>query len=230
MESLWFMPACCCKRGVSGGPHPISVGYDSPDRNGRWEAEFKRRYSDKYLKEAPFFSYIYKSYKEVFNEPWVFDHMEYWYEITFHVYMGKLTEEKYFDPKLWGAYGGPHGGGNSFEEMLINAAKDVKRCYGNFKSQDFVTEEEKKNNKSEQPFFFKPSKNKHKNIVGEEESCSIIVDNPKYISVNPHVINRRWLEWYTKTPSCKKDWKDEFDPLLKNGKYPKSYVHFENKR
>jgi hypothetical protein len=206
---FWFSPYSVCKRGyLKEGP--ISIYLDSKHRNGRWEKEFKKKFGDKIEK----FDCIYKSYKEVFEEEWEFDHLEYWYEITFSVFQGDTKSKEISGDwfKNWNSYCGPEGSALTFEGIVIDAAEKIKKCFGDFNSYDsFLTSKEKINHKKYNSFNFVPIDKKD----SRGKPYSKMIDNPKYITVTVGEFNRRWLKWYVKTDHCKKNWKGEFDKLAK---------------
>lgn len=157
---------------------------------------------------------ITKSYKEFYGEPWKFDHMVYWYEIDFVVFHGKLNAKEWMDYKAWQRYRGIRGEHASFEDVLINAARKVKKVFGDFSMwhDKMLSEAEVINHKKEKPFFFTPCK--------DYKGYSEMKSNSKYFSVHSDLINLRWLKWFVETDYCKKQWGNEFDWVKKKNLYP----------
>ena len=156
---------------------------------------------------------IYTTYEKVYGEKWEFDHIEYWGEIDFTVFMGKITDniKIYSDRNNWGNFNGISVGASTFEEMIIKLANGFKKIYGNFNSEDFYTKREIDNNKKESIFS-------NKKIVDDiGRTMYRMIDNKKYIDVNDAMLNRRWLKWFDKTSYCKKNWDNEFKKILKKG-------------
>jgi len=209
-NAMWFYMAPCCKRGISDSSKTkISIWRGQKG----WE-KFKDQF-DKEHKDDPTcpktLQRIYVPYKDFYGEPWKFDHMEYWYEITFYAFHGDpyLDDAKeWADPVKWQGYRGPEGGANTFDEMLIDCAKKVKKELGDFNSYyDMHTQKELKNHRKHSPFNFKKLK-------GNKKGLSTMDRNSDYLSVSPGEINLRWLRWYAKTPMCKKDWGKQFNGLI----------------
>ena len=202
-DNLWYSAQKVCKRGFCElRDGEIDVRY-SPENYKRYKELF-----DIELKEEPEikeFCRITVPYKDHFGEPWKFDHVEYWGEMSFVMFQG-MDYSKYFDPLKWGRYAGIETSGRSFEELIINAAKAFKRTYGNFSEEDFLTEKEKENHAKEWPFFFVPCKDNPK--------LSRMEDNKKYFRVTDAEINRRWVKWFAKTPYAQKNWKEACKEIL----------------
>ena len=150
-------------------------------------------------------------YKKIYGEPWKPDHIEYWGEISFCVFIGK-DYKKWHDQTCWDAYAGIETGGRSFEEMIIKLGRKFFKTFGKFNDEDFLTAEEKENHQKEGCFLTKPIK-KRGSFLG-----SYLLSNPKYKQVYASEINRRWAKWYFKTEDCKKKWGTSFkwqrDPSL----------------
>jgi hypothetical protein len=208
-NSTWFSMIKCCKRGkCESSKHslPLYRGEEG------WK-RFKDRFDEVRAEESympPKLDSIFVTYEELYGEPWKFDHVEYKYEISFFVFDGNPYNNDWMYRKNWLSHSGPKGGANTFEDMVIKAAKQVRRVFGSFDSyRDFQTEEEIKNHKENECFFFKPiTKGKHK-------GCSRMIRNPKHVDVHDSLINLRWLKWFSETPYAKKNWQGEFDKYLK---------------
>lgn len=153
------------------------------------------------------------SYQDLFGKPWVGDHIEFWWETTFYIWKGLPVKEDdvltKYERMNWHPLQGPEGKARSFETMAIKAAEAVRKAYGNFCCDDFLTPEEKQNHETEECYSFQTS--------------SSLVDgikrNPKYIEVDSTVLNLRWLKWFMATEYAKKNWDFEFEywnQILKN--------------
>ena len=226
ISALWWYPVKCCKRGIAqSSSDRLSTHYDDPYRSGRWEDEFRADYTEEALSSHPGMCVIHKTYDEVFGEPWAFDHVEFWFEITFTVFQGGIEDSKaWMDQKRWGRYQGPEGGARTFEEMLVAAAQAVKEELGNFQESDFYMPEELANHAKENPWISRKLDKKELNpITGKEEHFFAMDDNPAYIDVGCHVLNRRWLRWYIETDICKRNWGASFN-LVAHGGYSDSWM------
>jgi hypothetical protein len=198
-DGLWFSMQACCKHGNNehAGRSGITVWGDNP--------KFKE-YKDLFKEEKGLSDKLQSvnvPYERYFGKPWKFDHMEYWYELTFFVFKGNpYIDKETWDFKNWDRYAGPEGGERSFEDMLIKIEQQVKKIYGDFNSnKDFLTEEEKTNNKIVDPFCRKKKINKNYNEV---------TFNPRFISVSKGLINNRWVKWFMNTKYAKDNWGHDF--------------------
>lgn len=204
---FWMNPVC--KNGYSDyvKHSGVSVYIDS-----QWGEKYKdlliKRWEEDGIVDPDMqrFSSVDIPYEEIFGEPWTFDHVEYWWEITFFVFAGNPYDRTdLYEHKKWqryaGCYKGKEGASETFEDMIINAAKCVKEEYGDFGNwQDFYTPEEIKNHKEERPFGdFKPIGN----------GMSEVIFNDRHVQIGRGLINLRWLKWYIdfKTePVILEDW------------------------
>lgn len=177
--------------------------YDSKTEKGKKDIEIQKR-----------FLHLNKTYEEIYGEKWKFDHVIYWYEMSFSVFKGKIGSKDWMDFKCWDRYDGLHGEKGSFEDMLIDMASRARKIYGNFKIYDkaLLSEKEIENHKKEECFFFVPCK-KHKGYTEMK-------DNKKYFDVHNDLYNLRWLRWFIDTEYCKKNWKNEFEWVRKKNLYP----------
>jgi hypothetical protein len=193
-DGAWFHMEKCCKRGLSGSCRNMMSIYHGDKGWEKFKNRFEREYKNDSETEKKL-QYIFATYKEVYGEPWIFDHVEYWYETTFFVYTGNPYDSlECMDYKNWDGYAGHDGGANSFEDALIKCATQCKRTFGSFnKDKDFFTEAEKKNN-AEQNMF----------LGGEDVFC--VDRNPEYLEVTDGMTNLRWLAWFIETDYCKKNW------------------------
>jgi hypothetical protein len=214
----WWSVQKVCKRGISeeSAGH-MSLSYDAPGSD-RFKAEFEEEYKDDLgmLKDHPFMCTINKTYEEIYGEPWVYDHVEYWWEMSFMVYQGGMERDSkdWMSTEKWGAYGFEMGSAPTYEECLVNAAELVRKHLGDFKEYDFETAEEKANHEGKMPFLFVPSDHIfHNKITGRAEACSEMKDNPEYIDVHSGMLNRRWLEWFVKTDYCREKWGTDLDGI-----------------
>lgn len=202
-NGMWFYMTPCCKRGYSES----SKNYMTIYRNSKGWKKFKDRFDreaeeDKLEGSELEFQSINVTYKERFNEPWSFDHVEYWYELSFSVFEGDpYKDSDSWDYKKWGNYQGVEGGAKTFEDMLLDAARKHKKYFGNFKKyQDFHTDAEKRCQKDIQPFHFKP--------VEGQPKLSEMISNRDYVDVSDGLVNLRWLKWFIEQDYAKKNWKE----------------------
>jgi hypothetical protein len=207
-DGMWFHMEKCCKHGKSEWCGKDGVAVYASDE-GMYE-----KYKDKFdeeMKEYPEtekdLTSIHIPYEEFYGEPWVFDHVEYWYETTFWVFMGDPYSDKdYLDYKNWQRYQGPMGGANTFEEMIIDCAKQVKEKLGDFGLDDFYLPEEIENHKHHNLFL--------SSSAFDDEGYGLnlpLVRDEKYVDVNNGIRNLRWLEWFMGTDYYKENWNYE-DP------------------
>ena len=196
IDGFWFMMAECCKRGLTSyrGDVGIRIYADSDDAE-KYADKFVEEYGEDWRdKEEKFMLDIEIPYEEYYGEPWEFDHVEYWYETTFVVFHGNPYESlAEFNPKNWMRYVGPEGGANSWEDMLIDCAKEVKEEFGDFGEDDFETDAEKANHKDVDAFPL--------SLTGK----TILKRNPEYVWVDGGITNLRWLKWYMETNKAKED-------------------------
>lgn len=220
-NGLWYMMSICCKHGHSEpvGAHGVRIYNDNPN----WSL-----YSDLLTEEEkndPLNNSVDVPYERVYGELWAPDHIEFWYEITFFVFEGDPYAIKdLYDPKKWGRYGGPEGGANSFEEMVIKAAEEVKKAYGDFNTyESFHTADEKENNEKED--ILTP-------IESEKPGLKSFIFNDNYLRTYPSLINTRWLEWYMGTEHSE-GWKSEYKKwkkIIKKAKKREAVVKAEVKQ
>lgn len=158
-------------------------------------------------KESPReFATIDVPYETIYGKKWEFDHIEYWWELSFFVYTGDtyLKGVEKYDRKLWSAYGGPQGGSLTFEDMLIDMADKIKEVYGDFDSyQAFYTDAEKNNHEKVEWMISSPSKDK--------EGYKEITFNDKHVDISNGLMNVRWLKWFMETEYAKESWKSSFE-------------------
>ena len=215
---FWLYPAKVCKRGIDDMSKGfIQVHGDDPEAQRFWP-EFEKEYEDDpgMLKDHPGMCTVTKSYEEIHGEPWAYDHVEYWWELSFSVYDGDVSRasKEWIDPRKWGSYALERGSSPSYEQCLVDAAAMVRGRLGDFNEYDFETVEEKENHKGKEIMLFVPCKEVYHNpITGRDERCSEMKDNPDYLYNHSGMLNRRWLLWFRGTDYCRNAWKDEFDKL-----------------
>ena len=235
VDALSFLenhPAISKFSGLSLFGNNFFFGISKCCKNNRWEDSRKEvtiyRTDENYLKYKELFDEeetkckdeiekkycsIDIPYQKMYGEPWVFDHLEYWAELTFHVYNGKtFSSNDEYDDKNWLGYCGFNVSSMvSFDDMVVHAAVKVKEIFGDFEYERFplLTTEEVANHNNEHMFI---------HISAEEgadaEDLVTMKHNPNYIDVSDGKQNRRWLEWFVKTPYCRKEWGEEFDKFL----------------
>jgi hypothetical protein len=191
-DGMWFHMEECCKHGKSKycGKTGIDVYDDSKDAQ-KYKKYFDKEYKDNHDEK---FKKVEIPYEVYYGEPWKFDHVEYWYELTFFVFNGDAWDIKEdWKPENWHRFGAPMGGANDFDSMLIKVANVVKKTFGNFSIYDesFETKTEKEYKKN---LYKKPLME-----ILNKDYAHIPTDGMK---------NLRWLAWFIKTPYCEKNWKE----------------------
>lgn len=134
---------------------------------------------------------IYVPYKELYGCDWEYDRTEFWGEFSFFKYN---TKEKVFD-RLHGCH--PCIKADTFEDLVIETAKYVKKIYGNFSQNDFYTQQERENHKKEDIFKYIPTK----------EGNFLLEPNKNYITVEDSTINLRWWNCFFKNTKEYEQWK-----------------------
>jgi hypothetical protein len=201
---LWYSAQEICKRGymrLSDGE--IDVHY-TPHNYKRYKKLFDEEFKE-IEPELKTLARISVPYETHFGEPWKFDHVEYWGELSFVMFEG-MDFKKYHDNSRWDHYSGTNTSGRSFEELIINTAKEFKKIFGDFSCEDFLTEEEKENHKIEKSIFFVKCRDNPK--------LSWMKHNSKYMRVTDAEFNRRWVKWFSKTPYAKKNWSKDCKLIL----------------
>lgn len=201
-NGAWFHMELCCKNGKSkfAGEEGVSIWKSNPN----WE-----KYKEYLTEDQDDIPEVLRSvnvpYVVVYGEPWVADHMEYWYETCFFVFNGDpYNQNDQYDYKKWDRYGGPEGGANSFEEMLIAVADDVKSAFGDFNFYDsFMTDAESKNHEDVEPMFFEP--------VSDKPGYKSITFNDEYVRIGQGLTNLRWLKWFMDTDYAKENWNSQLN-------------------
>jgi hypothetical protein len=194
-----------CKRGYTEPRKGFLELFYTPKNYNLYKEEFDREfkdYTEEELKDNKGLIQTSVSYKKMYGEEWKPDHIEYWSELNFTVYMDKDLD-KWFNRDNWGHFAGTETGGRSFEEMIINTGKEFFKVFGKFNEDDFLTKAEKKNHEKNQLFLTKDSK-----------KGSRLIHNPKYTRVEASEINRRWLKWFIKTDYAKDRWESTFNEVL----------------
>ena len=103
---------------------------------------------------------------------------------------------EYYPQHAYQAYQGGYISADTFEELLIKTAEDVKEKYGDFNHESFLTDAEKKNHKEQMAFTFTELDNGYHSFD----------NNPDYIEVRDSTINQRWIDWLKTTDYWKKHW------------------------
>lgn len=194
LSQLYFDIVKVNHRGHSNpGRYGWSVHY-TPANYKKFKAHFDKEFKE-YPEDEKGLATIHRPYKEVFGEPWIYSHVEYWGELNILMYDGKSPEH---DRNSWQSCQGVETGGKSYEEMVINIGAKFKKIFGAFQFDDFLTPKEKANHKKEQALIFVDTTDKR--------GYSTMEHNPAYISVGPGELNHRWLKWFSKTPYGKENW------------------------
>jgi hypothetical protein len=193
-----------CKRGYIESPMGIRV-YWNKENYKKFKKEFDqefKHYSKKELKLKNLVS-IDVPYEKLFGEKWAPDHIEYWGGISFVAFMGNNFKDE-IDLTKWQRLSGLETSGESFQDLIVKIGGKFKKIYGDFSSNDFYTDREKKNNRGEKMFLCK-----EKTPTG-----TVMHRNPKYIHLSAGEINRRWWRWFSKTAYCKKNWNQTAKTIL----------------
>jgi hypothetical protein len=203
-DLLWYSVQEVCKRGYCRlCKGEIDLHY-TPENYKKYKELF-----DEEIKQIEpglkTFARISVPYADHFGEPWKFDHVEYWGELSIVIFRG-MNFDKYYDIRNWERLQGVEASSRSFEELIINIADEVKKLFGNFSEENFLTEKEKENHRAENPFFFVKCKDK--------PNCSQMKHNRSYMMVTDAEINRRWFKWFVKTPYGKKNWAETYKEAL----------------
>jgi hypothetical protein len=146
-------------------------------------------------------------YETIYGKKWKPDHIEYWGELSFCVFIGK-DYKKWIELSNWERYAGISATGKTWEETITKLGRKFFKAYGKFNEENFLTPTEKKNHKKEFIFLTKPAK---------KQGCrgSYLIHNPKHILIHASEINRRWLKWFAKTEEGKEKW-NSFKDILTN--------------
>jgi len=213
-DGAWMHMAKCCKRGICESAKNMLTVYrgDKNWKNVKYKFDkLEKKYAKDNEDLPKEFHSVYVKYSELYNEPWKFDHVEYWYETTFFIYEGNPYDRKQCsDYKKWDSFSGPEGGANTFEDMIIEQAKKVKKIYGNFdREKDFRLDAEIKNNKDNEMF------NTWDKDCDTRTSRLCLDRNPEYLDVTIGMINLRWWQWFVETDYCKENLGDSIETINK---------------
>jgi len=202
---FWFYMAECCKHGVSKDAAGVTIHVYPDDKDAeRFADQFAKEHGEDWrIKEYEHMYDIDVPYEEYYGEPWVFDHVEYWYETTFFVFIGNPYDNlAEYDRKNWQGCVGPEGGANTWEDMIIDCAKSIKEAFGDFDNCDsFLTDAEKHNHEKENVCFF---------VDCGRDGLKSMKWNKNYIRIDEGLINLRWLKWFMATDYAKEHWEDNF--------------------
>ena len=146
---------------------------------------------------------------------WVDDYndntYQYYGECAFFKFDPKLIKDDdkrfaAYSRKHFEAYVGPSCRGDTFEDLINNIAIAVKKNYGSFTFDDFLTEAEKLNHNTES--MFTPVKTSAKDVKNNPflKDCTRFIRNSKYMDVSLGELNLRWWNWYRSTEHYKKNW------------------------
>lgn len=185
-------------------------------KDDKYFDKFWEKYKDEDDDINEDFISIYVPYSEIYGYDWKYKHSEYSGEYCFYKYsqdkdyIDYLKIAKNVDDKraetiacymntCWNAHQGGTIYADSFEELIIKTAEDVKTKYGDFCCEDFLTAEEKQNHKDRWAMRFEP--------LTDRSGYSEMVINDKYISVEQKDYSLRWWDWFIKTEYCREKWK-----------------------
>ena len=187
---------------------------NTPQNYKKYKKEFDKEFKEYTKEELDLEGKLIRAdvpYEKVYGEPWAPDHVEYWGDLTFCVFLGK-NFKNWHERSCWERYAGTTASGRSFEDMMIKLGRNFFKTYGKFTDEDFLTPEEKENHTKEKIFFFRPIKKRGR------FKTSRLVRNRKYKRVETSEINRRWLKWYAMTEDSKR-WGSSIEEIL-SGKNP----------
>lgn len=191
-----------CKNGVTKNyhgqnPEYITVIFSEIDDN----KQYKKYYSDNvHFTDSNEENMIEVPYKTVYGYEWAFKKMQY----SGHCSIFKYNESYHYWERMQGEDTCKH---DTFEDMIIGLAEKVKKAFGNFNREDFLTPAEKINHDTNEPFNISPDM-----IVspgGSEIKGYKMTPNVDYIDVNEKEYNRRWWDWFRQTEYCRQNWKSE---------------------
>jgi hypothetical protein len=211
-NSLDFSIQQVCKRGFIEPFKGMVDVYKTSANYKKYKEQFDKEmadYSKEELESRYSFISIEVPYKEVYGEDWKPDHIEYWGDTTFKVFIGKDFDKDY-EITNWDNYAGVEASGRTFEEMIVNIGKKFFKVFGDFTENDFLTDAEKKNHEKYMPFYFKKCK---------DDRYSTMETNKKFKRVSAAEINRRWLKWFAGTDYGKENWGSDLKRIL-TGKNP----------
>ena len=226
----WFMSDVCkndCYKDTWLKPEEVEVRIykdhtvyrDKNDQEffkGKFD-KFYPKYKDEEFEDE---TEIDVPYKEVYGYEWQYDHTKYVGEYCFlkyspdEVYIeflmdnGKANDKEaaeFLSSVMGNSYSRYQGGrleADSFEELIIKIAEDVKEKYGDFGYDSFIKEEEK-NPEGMWPFHFED--------LNDGSGNSMMVKNEDYIRVEEFTKNLRWYEWYKTTDHYQENWEQYED-------------------
>lgn len=197
-----------CKNGYIKPCDGFIEIYYTPENYKRYKKEFDnefKEYTEEELKREKKLIRVGVPYKKIFGYSWKPDHIEYWGELNFVIYVGKDLK-KWRENYRWHHFFGASASGQTFEEMIVKLGRQFLKYYGKFTKEDFYTPEEKKNHENEWPFL------DSKPIKGS--SYRRMVSNPSYKRIEASDINRRWVKWLSGTAYGKKQWGETLKDIL----------------
>jgi len=176
-----------------------------------------RKYFDKY-KDEDDDTMITVPYKVIYGCDWEYAKTVYAGDYAFYKYSddaefvnflktkkdGKVKVESLANRLCFQAYQGGYVKSDSYENLIIKIAKDVKGKYGNFGYSDFLTNEEIENHKTERPFDMVECEKEDEKFG----KCFRMLHNENYMDVTFVEKNRRWWDWFSKSEYYKKNWKN----------------------
>ena len=149
------------------------------------------------------FDTIEVPYRVVYGCEWAYDRTVWNGEYSIHKFIGdpKKKVKPQQEYKYWNSYEGTHiFNMDSYEELIIALAEDVKKNLGDFGYESFLTDEEKANHEKERLFFFVPTK---------EGNAFEMKHNRRHIDVSEEEKNLRWWKWFRTTEYYKAHWDGE---------------------
>lgn len=196
-----------CKNGYIKPLKGLLKIYYTPENYKKYKKEFDKefkKYTEDELEKEKKLIQTDVSYKKIFGYSWKPDHIEYWGELNFEMFVGKDLK-KWHDNHRWRSFSGVSASGRTFEEMIVKLGSKFFKTHGKFIEEDFYTTEEKKNHNKERPFYIK-----------KEKRCTYykMIPNLRYKRIEISDINRRWVKWFSDTSYGKKQWGDTLKDIL----------------
>ena len=167
-----------------------------------------KKYFDEFSEHADD-EHILVPYRKIYGYSWIYDYCQFVGECSMFKYCPERNsfatkfDSRYPSMQCFNAYQGASGSGATFEEMVIEMAKDVVRKFGKWSFDDFLTTAEKKDHEENHIFIRVP-------VVDEVfGNCMTLENNENYMTVPDCYMNLRWWDYYRETKDYKKNWTGE---------------------
>ena len=155
---------------------------------------FLKKYGDEEDRD-----YVYVPYREVYGCEWEYKKHQYNGRYSLFRYDAEMHRRYCPDSRegnhmCYTRYEGGSKYAETFEDLIIDIADEVKVDFGNFSYDSLLTDAEKENHSNCYSFVFKP--------VGD--GLSEMLPNNDYIFVSDGKLNTRWWNWFESTEKFKK--------------------------